>query len=592
MISRVLKKLSLLTLLLVVTACATMPPKAPEHQTKGDYSYLKEYMTWFIQKEMKDNDIVGLSIALVDDQEIVWQRGFGHADRKNKIEATPETIYRAGSISKLFNGMAAMKLVEDGTMDIDRPLVTYLPEFEIKSRFGSTDGITPRTIMTHHSGLPSDWGDGMLGKTPHPFTVLVQVIKDEYVAYPPNTVLSYSNLGVALLGHAVQNSSGQPYADFIDESLLKPMGMTTSRFETGISGNRAAKSYNEGKEVIEYPLGDIPAGGLNTTATDLARLAMMINSRGRVRDRQVLSPETLDAMFTVQNNDVPLDLDNSVGLAWFIDENILDQKETVYLHGGSVVAHRAMFMSAPKSKLGVVVLSNTGSTDAKKIAEELLKKAWESKNGEKLSKGNSQCIKNAKHSKPSFSPGTYATLIGKVDVTEKSVDRFEVKSSLGKFNLDLEKDNLYHLSYRLWGFIPIDLDELGEAGLTTEIISGHRVIVAQFGQLRVLGGVKVKPYPIQDQWKNRLGQYKLINPPDLEFWKIDGFELKIEDGYMVDVVTHDGEDHTTILRPENANEAIVEGLGRGFGETLRVIKDEAGKEILTRGGLKFMRIDN
>jgi CubicO group peptidase (beta-lactamase class C family) len=149
-----LKKITLFIVMLSLISCAAMPPKAPDFQAKGDYSDLKEYMTWFIQKEMKDNDIVGLSIALVDDQKILWQQGFGYADRENKIDATPETLYRAGSISKVFNGMAAMKLVEAGKMDIDRPLSTYLPEFKIKSRFGNTDGITPRTIMTHHSGLP------------------------------------------------------------------------------------------------------------------------------------------------------------------------------------------------------------------------------------------------------------------------------------------------------------------------------------------------------------------------------------------------------------------------------------------------------
>jgi len=218
-------------MILTLTACATTPPKAPEIQKKGDYTYVKDYMTWFIQKEMKDKGIVGLSVALVDDQRIVWQKGFGYADRENKIAATPQTVYRAGSISKLFNAMAVMKLVEAGKMDIDQPLSTYLPEFSINSRFGSIDGVTPRTIITHHSGLPSDWIDGMWGENPMPFTRLVQVIKDEYVAYPPNTVMSYSNLAVTLLGHGVQRVSGQPYDQFIDQSLLEPMGMNDSRFE-------------------------------------------------------------------------------------------------------------------------------------------------------------------------------------------------------------------------------------------------------------------------------------------------------------------------------------------------------------------------
>jgi CubicO group peptidase (beta-lactamase class C family) len=581
-----LKKITLFIAVLSLISCAAMPPKAPQFQAKGDYSYVKEYMTWFVQKEMKDNDIVGLSIALVDDQKIVWQQGFGYADRVNKIEATPETLYRAGSISKVFNGMAVMKLVEAGKMDIDSPLVTYLPEFKIKSRFGNTDGITPRTIMTHHSGLPSDWIDGMWAKKPRPFTQLVHEINDEYVAYPPNTVMSYSNLGMTLLGNAVQNVSGQAYAQFLDQHLLIPMGMTNSRFETGITGSRAAKSYNEGEEVIEYPLGDIPAGGLNTTAVDLARLAMLVNNQGKLDERQILSPETLDAMFTVQNNDIALDLGNPMGLAWFIDDKVLENKEVVYEHGGAVIAHRAEFMVAPKSKLGVVVLANTGSADTSKIAIKLLQTAWEAKNGEKLPE-----VKTSTN-KPSYFQGTYATLIGKVDVTPKSTNRYKVRSSLGNFNLNLEKDNQYRLSYRILGFIPIDLEELGEVGLTTDKISGHHVIVAGFERYCFLAGVKVEPHPIHDAWKNRLGQYKPLNPPEPESFQIKDIELRIEDDYLVVVDTYSGDDFAQILRTVNAQEAVKEGFGRGLGETIRIIKDDKDGEILTFSGLRFKRSDN
>ena len=348
-------------LILVLTACATTPPKAPEVQQKGDYTYLKDYMTWFIQKEMKDKDIVGLSVALVDDQRIVWQQGFGYADRENKIAAAPQTVYRAGSISKVFNAMAVMKLVEAGKMDIDQPLATYLPEFTINSRFGSTDGITPRTIMTHHSGLPGDWIDGFFGKQPLPFTQLTSLIKDAYVAYPPNTIMSYSNLAVTLLGHAVQNVSGQEYTQFIDQCLLKPMGMIHSRYatDTGITDGMAAKSYKAGKAVTEYPLRDVPAGGLNTTVTDLARLAMLVNNHGMLENRQIIAPPTLETMFTVQNDAIPLDCGFKMGLAWVIDDQSLGAKRTGVL--AQRWYHRPLrlvYGSPPMSRLGVMVMAN------------------------------------------------------------------------------------------------------------------------------------------------------------------------------------------------------------------------------------------
>lgn len=587
MVCHILKRVTFIAIMLLsFNGCATAPPKPPIHQEKGDYGFVKEYMSWFIQKEMKEKDIVGLSIALVDDQSIVWQQGFGYADRKNKIEAAPDTVYRAGSISKLFNAMAVMKLVESGEMDIDRPLVTYLPQFKIKSRFGNTDGITPRTILTHHSGLPTDWIDGMWAKQPMPFTQLVHEIKDEYVAYPPNTVMSYSNLGVTLLGHAVQNVCGMKYAQCLEQSLLDPMGMTDSRFETGISGSRTAKSYIGGEEVYEYPLRGIPAGGLNTTVTDLARLAMLVNNGGELKKRQILSRETLEAMLTVQNRQIPLDLGKFIGLGWPIDDKVLAQKELVYTHSGGTIAHHAMFMVAPGSKLGAVVLANTGSANPKKIAKKLVQMAWEAKNGENLPAVKPDVPK------PSDFKGTYATtMIGKANVTEKSPRLYKVKSSMGNFNLSLEEDNQYHMGYLLLGLIPIDLDELGEAGLTTEDISGHHVIVAEFEHKRFLAGVKVTPHPIHDAWKNRLGHYKLLNPPEPEIFQIQGMELKIEDGYLLELITFSGNTDTQILRSVNAREAFSEGLGRSLGETLRIMEDNDGSEILTFSGLRFKRID-
>ena len=587
----ILKRSALIAfILLLLSSCATVPPKAPIHQTKGDYGYVKEYMSWFIRKEMKDKNIAGLSIALVDDRKIIWQQGFGYADLKNKIKATPETVYRAGSISKLFNGMAVMKLVEAGKMDLDRPLVTYLPQFKIKSRFGNTDGITPRTILTHHSGLPRDWIDGMWAKQPKPFTQLVHAIKDEYVAYPPNTVMSYSNLGVTLLGHAVQNVSGMAYAQYLHQSLLEPMGMKHSRFATGLSGISAAKSYMNGNEVFEYPLGYIPAGGLNTTATDLARLAMLVNNRGKLHNRQILLPESLEAMLTVQNAQIPLDLGNPMGLAWFINNKVLAQKEPVYSHGGGVIAHRTMFMVAPESKLGVVVLANTGSANPREIAQKLLQMAWEAKNGEKLPKLKPPGLKPSVV-KPSDFKGTYATLIGKVRVTEKSSQRYKVISSMGNFNLSPGKDNQYHLSRRLFGFIPIDLEKLGEAALTTEDISGHHIIVAELDNNRFVAGVQVKPYPIHNAWKKRLGKYTLLNPPEPEIYRMKDIELKIEDGYLVEAMAFSGDILTQILRSVNAQEAIGLDFGENLGKTVRIIKDNDGHEILTFSGLRYKRID-
>ncbi|WP_239649871.1 serine hydrolase domain-containing protein [Methylocucumis oryzae] len=130
---------------------------------------------------------------------MVWAQGFGYADAANKIPATPETVYRMGSISKLFTDTLVMQLAEQGKLNIDKPLQTYLPDFWIKTRFTDAGPITPRNIMTHHSGLPGDMSNGMWIQQPKPFSQLVGQLKDEYIAYPPNTIWSYSNLGLNVI---------------------------------------------------------------------------------------------------------------------------------------------------------------------------------------------------------------------------------------------------------------------------------------------------------------------------------------------------------------------------------------------------------
>jgi len=171
-----------------------------------------------IEQAMHKNGVTGLSLSLVDDQQVVWAQGFGYADEANNIPATPETVYRVGSISELFTATAAMQLAEQGKIDIDRPLQTYLPEFSVKRRFTDPKPITLRHLMSHHAGLPTNVLKGMWSTTPAPFTTIVDVLQNEYTSYPPNVVWSFSNLGVTLVGHVIEKISGEAFATHLQYS--------------------------------------------------------------------------------------------------------------------------------------------------------------------------------------------------------------------------------------------------------------------------------------------------------------------------------------------------------------------------------------
>ncbi len=122
-------------------ACSTRPPQ-PQQVEGDDYRYTQEYLNWMINEQMVENDIVGLSIALLDNDRVVWSQGYGYADEAKDIKATAHSLYRAGSITKLFTATAVMQLVERGLIDIDKPLQHYLPEFDINSRFAVEHVVT------------------------------------------------------------------------------------------------------------------------------------------------------------------------------------------------------------------------------------------------------------------------------------------------------------------------------------------------------------------------------------------------------------------------------------------------------------------
>ena len=537
---------------------------------KTDYSSVETYMDGFISTQMQQHDIVGLSVALVDDQEIVWQKGFGYADKANAIKATPKTRYRAGSITKLFTAMAAMKLVEEGSMDIDQPFVNYLPEFSIKSRFGSTDKITPRNIMTHHSGLPGDWGDRMFSDNPLPYNQYVNEIKESYVAYAPNTIFSYSNLAVTLLGDAIEKTSGELYSDYVIRTLLTPLGMKDSDLKMALAGTLASKAYREKEEIQTYSMGVVPAGALNTTVIDLSRLAMMVNNHGSIDGTEVLKEETLKEMFTVQNSDVKLDLGMKIGLAWFIDRDILSDNESVYQHGGDTIAYHSSFMVAPDSKLGVIVLTNSVGANADEIATTLLQKAWEKKTGKKLTKKTVQeSVTNDFELEGIYS----SSMFGIFEIIKKDSDTYAVTT------LDGSEIPLQHKANGAYAIEDFEF--------YTQHINNEDIIIGRKDHKKFIAAVKVTPESISNIWQNRLGRYSIVNSQAPESLRPSDVLLSIHNGFLLISYLSQEEPEMHVLKIINDHEAMTAELGRNQRETIS-FKDG----LVYYQGLQYQKIES
>lgn len=315
-----------------------------------------------IKGEIAAGNISGVSIALVEGTRILYVDGFGFADKKRKIPAARDTVYRAGSISKLFTTLAAMQLAEQGKLTIDQPVSELFPAFRIVVPFPNAKPITLRQLMCHRSGMIRECPVGSYFDPSEPgLNDTVRSIESCVLVYPPETKTKYSNIGVAIVGHAVAKVSGLPFEDYAREHLLRSMRMTRSAFLlTKPLEHRLAKGYlpvANGKgafreiEAPQFELGTIPAGNLYTTAEDLAIFLRVLFAGGKSGSTQVIRPETLAEMFTAQlTSDT-----NGFGLGFVVGH--ARGRKTIG-HSGAVYGFTSSIGAIPEDRLGVVVLCN------------------------------------------------------------------------------------------------------------------------------------------------------------------------------------------------------------------------------------------
>jgi CubicO group peptidase (beta-lactamase class C family) len=575
MLPRFLIFLAVLTL----TACSAPVPVKPASFSGDNYAYAQSYLTWLIKKEMADNDITGLSIALVDDQKLVWSSGFGFSDAEKETPATAKTAYRMGSIAKIITATAAMQKAERGEMDIDLPLARYLPDFSIKSRFHSADQITPRNIMSHHSGLPANFLNGMLSQNPKYFTTLVHDVRDEYVAYPPNFVFAYSNLGVTLLGAAIEHTSGQNYNQHIRNSIFAPLGMHTSYF----SSQPDLKGYRKGKVSEFLPLRDLPSGGLVSSVDDMSLFMKMVFADGRAGDVQILKPESLAEMFRPQNEQVPLDINLRMGLGWMLNYTEVKGGGVVANHGGSLLNFHSELKILPERKLGVVIATNSagGQGVVNKIAVEALKVMLEVKSG--IVQPEENHVPYPAEPAKAINGGYFDTVAGVVKVDTR-FGNLNAELMGHSFQLAPDSDGWFGIKYNVLGLFPISFSPLDNIRLAMARIADRDVLIGSMGNETTLVGERLQPPSFRDSLLDYIGEYELVNqgmgiaPTSLSLRYEDGMFIgECAFAQLPNIVFRVG------INPISDTEALISGLGSSRGETIRFHKDKTEKHMVYSG---------
>jgi CubicO group peptidase (beta-lactamase class C family) len=482
---------------ITLTGCASEPPR-PEALAHGDDAAVKQYVEALIAHEMRANNVTGLSIAVVDDQRVVFAQGAGWADREAHVPATERTVYRMGSISKLLTATAALQLAQQGKLALDQPIQNALPGFKIRSRYGDAP-ITARELMTHHAGLPRDVAKGMWGSKVEPFQTMVAQLADEDAAYPPGLLLAYSNVGVTVLGAAIEQVAGEPFADHMQRTVLEPLSMGSAAFSTHVSTTPAMAKAYRGAELADEPeLRDVPAGGLNASVLDMSRFLMMVFADGRAGNHAVLQPAAVAEMLRVQNADVALDVGFKVGLGWMLStlgSDTLADGGPVAHHAGATIHFRSQMYALPEHKLGVIVASNSSGAGrvVDTIAKHALAVALEAKTGIRQPA-------SARSFRPSRLPwtddalqayvGEYATVAGYVKIVREG--RQLKAQALGR-ELELlpGEDGRLSLRYAMLGFITVPLGDLDHLELQRRSVAGRDVLVARIGEQEMLVGERI-----------------------------------------------------------------------------------------------------
>lgn len=313
----------------------------------GHAAELDAALTMRVQEEMSEWGLRGVALALVDGDDLIFARGYGEANR--------DSIFRVGSISKLFNAIAVMQQVEKGVLDLDAPLPFDLLPL---NPFSDEPSITLRQILCHRSGLQREGAvGGYLDVSEPSLADTVASVRSGVLVTRPGERMRYSNLAPSIAGFLLSRSVGQAYESYQHEKVLKPLGMRNSfwRLED-VPADRLIPSHMrvaDGKggwsrrQTPVFNLGTIPAGNLFSTVDDLARFASSLMRGGR----EILQRQSLAEMWEPQLTDQK----RGFGLGFSVGQY---RGHRSVGHSGAVFGHSTTLTILPEAQIACIVLVN------------------------------------------------------------------------------------------------------------------------------------------------------------------------------------------------------------------------------------------
>jgi CubicO group peptidase (beta-lactamase class C family) len=311
--------------------------------------------------------VPAISAGVVVGDDLVWAKGFGTIDAAHTVPASPQTIYSICSISKLFTSVSFMTLYEAGKVHLDDPVVNYLPWATFKPAEDSGP-ITLRGLITHSAGIPREAADAPYWSGPDfVFPTREEIraaVPTQSALYPAERYFQYSNLGLTLIGETVAAVSGQLYADYATNHVLKPLGLSDTRpvMPMDLYGKQLAAGFSsikrDGTRDLLKPFnarGLQPAAGYTSTVVDLGKFASWQFRLLRTGQTNILSAPTLREMQRVQFMDP--DWKTSRGLGFQVEH----RDDHIYVgHGGNCPGYQTVLSMRNDDQTGVIVMDNSG----------------------------------------------------------------------------------------------------------------------------------------------------------------------------------------------------------------------------------------
>lgn len=595
--------LLLTSAIVALLGCATQAPPPPRLST-GQQQEAIDHLVRFINHEMQQAHAQGLSIAIVSDQTIVWEQGFGWANKEMGRPANAQTLYRTGSISKLLTDLGALQLAASGRLNLDAPVRQVLTDFAPVAPDGRAYPITPRMLMTHHSGLPKDVLKGFMSRQPAPFSDVIQQLNALGADDMPMRSFSYSNAGISVLGAVIAKTSGQHFDSWMRDSVLQPLEMSESAFEASPShSEKMAQGYIKGQPATEPGLRDVPAGGLTSSVHEMSNFMRMVFADGRFKDRQILPTTSLKSMLSPQNAQIPLDAGFQVGLGWMLGSLSADVPRglgPVAHHAGATRLFNSQMYVLPEQKVGVIVMSNEQGAHAlvDRVALRALNVQLQAKLGHRTEPAHAAPWASAQQEQASSRQeattqrwsGLYSTSVGPVRISQTWSGTPQADTGGKSFTLRLRDGDARSPVWSLMGLLSIELDGLSQLELIRQDIDGVQAITARLGDQTMLLGSRVPQSPLSAAWRQRVGSYRLTNQGD-DSIAITDLKIRQEGNDLIlSFVDQDaGEDPTElVLRPLSDTSAQVLQLLPDAGPRVQVVH-VAGREQLSFSGFMAER---